>query len=289
MHEQPLLQARNVRVEFRVSRHGQLVAVDDVSLSVNRGETYGLVGESGSGKTVFCLTILGLIDAPGVRISGEVWWDGRNLMAMSEPEIRAIRGTQIAMVFQNGQSALNPSLRIGKQLELVLRHRRGLDRKTCRKEALELLATVRLSDPNRVFDAYPHECSLGMCQRVALAMAISCRPRLILADEPTASLDVTTQAQIVELLDGIRREFGVSMLLVTHDFGVVAALCQRVGVMRRGQIVETGTTEGVYIAREHSYTRSLLGSILSPDPAHTQISQEVSRMSTSTDPNRRAQ
>lgn len=270
-----LLDARDVRVDFATREGPRLVAVDGVHLSLRAGEICGLVGESGSGKTVFSLALLRLIDSAGARSTGQILWRGKDLAMLAERELREVRGREIAMVFQNAQASLNPSLTIGAQLGALLRYRRGMSKAEARAESLRLLRAVLLTDAERVLTAYPHECSGGMCHRIAVALALSLQPRLIIADEPTASLDVTIQAQIVELLRQVREEFGVAILLITHDFGVVANLCDRVAVMYLGQIVETGPTALVYREPKHPYTQALLASLLSPDPAQARRSTPI--------------
>lgn len=251
-------------IEF-AGRNGQpFRAVEKVDLAVFGRETHGLVGESGSGKTVTALAVLGLIEPPGRVVEGEILWQGSNLLALSEPELNAIRGRGIAMVFQNAPASLNPALRIETQLVGLLRFRRGMDRPQARQQALRLLAAVRLAAPERVLRSYAHELSGGMAQRVALALALSCQPRLLIADEPTSSADVTVAAQLLELFAELRASAGLSILFITHDLGLVARFCDRVSVIQAGRIVEQGPTDGVFRAPQHPYTQALLRSAWLP-------------------------
>ena len=263
------LSIRGLRVQFQLRNQDLLKAVDTIDLDVNANEVHGLVGESGSGKTVTALAILGLLDAPGVRIEGEIRWRGQNLLGLSERDLRPIRGRQIAMVFQNALTSLNPALRIGTQLGAVLQLHRNLNGSELNREAERLLAAVQLPDAPRILRSYAHECSGGMAQRIALAMALACRPRFLIADEPTAGLDATIAAQIVELLREIRREFGLSILLISHDLGVVARLCDRVSVMYLGKVVESAPVQELFNKPLHPYTEALLNSISLPGSGRT--------------------
>lgn len=262
-----LLSVRGLRVQFILARDKALTAVDGVNFEIRPGEILGLVGESGCGKTVLSHSLLRLIDSPGAMHADEILWQGLDLMRMTEKEMRKVRGRQIALVFQNPQSALNPVYAIGNQLAAVLRMHRGMSRKQANAEALELLKLVHVSDPERVMRAYPHQLSGGTCQRIMIAMALSCRPRLLIADEPTASLDVTIQAQIMDLLLELRERFDMAVLLISHDLGVIARMCDRIAVMYLGRIVETGAATAIYACPEHPYTRALLASVPIPDPS----------------------
>jgi peptide/nickel transport system ATP-binding protein len=240
--------------------------VDGISLSIREGEVFGLVGESGSGKTVSSLAILRLLDPPAQVTAHSLIWCGRDLMACSNTEMRKIRGGDIAMIFQNPQASLNPARRIGDQLRDVLRQHRNMKKGEARDESLRLLREVQIREPERVFAALPRELSGGMCQRVMIAMAISCRPKLLIADEATSSLDVTVQAEILELLLGLRDRFGMAILLISHDLSVVAHMCDRIAVMNNGKVVEQGDALQVFQTPRHAYTRLLLNSSLAPDP-----------------------
>jgi len=262
----PLMRVRNLRVEFPVRGQGTLTAVDGVDLDVNEGEILGLVGESGCGKTVLSLSLLRLIEKPGRIKSGQVLWNGRNLLGYDEAEMRSVRGRQIAMIFQNPQASLNPVHSVGGQLVAISRLHQHLSPYEARAEALRLLKLVQIPDPERAMSSFPHQFSGGMCQRIMIAMALSCRPRLLIADEPTSSLDVTVQAQIMDLLLRIRDEFGMAILLVSHDLGVIARMCDRIAVMYLGRIVESAGAIALYSSPKHPYTQALLQSVPVPDP-----------------------
>jgi peptide/nickel transport system ATP-binding protein/oligopeptide transport system ATP-binding protein len=265
-----LLKVRGLRIAFGLGSGQLLSAVDGVDFEIAPGEILGLVGESGCGKTVLSHSLLRLIDPPGTLRADQILWQGQNLMCMSEREMRQVRGRQIALIFQNPQSALNPVYAVGKQLAAVLRLHRGMSREQARAEALELLKLVHVSDPERAMEAYPHQLSGGTCQRIMIAMALSCRPQLLIADEPTASLDVTIQAQIMDLLLELREQFGMAVLLISHDLGVIARMCDRIAVMYLGRIVENGDAVAIYGHPEHPYTRALLASVPVPDPTRRQ-------------------
>ncbi len=240
---------------------GRVTAVDDVSFVVRRGETLTIVGESGSGKSVTALSILRLLQPPGRVVSGAVWFDGRNLLALDEQGMRGIRGTGISMVFQEPTAALNPVYAVGGQVAEALSVHGLASPRDARARAVELLRTVGLPDPEQRARDYPHQLSGGQLQRVMIAVALACRPPLVIADEPTTALDVTIQAQILDLLRALKAEFGLSLLLITHDFGVVAEMADRVAVMYAGRIVEEGPVRQVFRAATHPYTRGLLASI----------------------------
>jgi oligopeptide transport system ATP-binding protein len=255
------LDVRNLSVDFHTDA-GVVHAVKKANISVREGGILGLVGESGSGKSVTSLAVLRLLGTGRARItSGEILFRGENLLDMSDKEMRAIRGPHIGMVSQNALSALDPSFTIGAQLIEVIRLHQGVDKTTARTKALEALELVALPDPKRRMKAYPHELSGGQRQRVVLAIALSCRPELLLADEPTTALDATVQKQILDLLADINRELGTSILLVTHDFGVVAHVCTDVTVMRRGDVLESGTVEQVLNRPNHPYTQGLMRAV----------------------------
>ncbi len=261
-----LLDLRNVTIYFLTEKQGVIRAVNKVNLTIHEKEAHGLVGESGSGKTVTALAILGLIDLPGCVVQGEIIWQGQNLLAFSESAMNEVRGGGIAMVFQNAPSSLNPALRIETQMIRLLRFRRGMKRFDARQESLKLLATVRLQEPERAMRCYPHELSGGMAQRVALALALACEPKLLIADEPTSSVDVMVATQLLELFADLRGRKGISILLITHDMGAVARLCNRVSVIYRGEIVDHGVTTDVFRSPKHPYTQALLRSALLSQP-----------------------
>jgi len=257
----PLLRVRNLVVEFDTDQ-GVIRAVDGVSFDLQPGETMGLVGESGCGKTVTGLALLGLVPAPPGRIvSGSIEFLGRDLTNLAEAELRRIRGSEIAMIFQEPMTALNPVFRIGNQMMDVLRLHQGLTRRQARSAAIEMLAKVGIPDPDQRVDDYPHQLSGGMRQRVMIAMALSCGPKLLVADEPTTALDVTTQAQVLEQITKLQQEFGMAMILITHDLGVVAETCQKAIVMYCGSVVENSPIEALFHTPRHPYTAGLLASI----------------------------
>lgn len=256
----PLLEVRDLRVSFFTPR-GEVRAVDGVSFTIDEGETFGLVGESGCGKSVTALSLLRLLDGNGRIVGGDIVFAGRTLLALSEEEMRSLRGDQIAMVFQEPMTSLNPVFTVGYQIGEVLEVHRGMSRKQARAEAIELLRLVEIPEPERRVDAYPHQLSGGMRQRVMIAMALACRPRLLIADEPTTALDVTIQAQILELLAHLQQQFGMAVLFVTHDLGIVAERARRVAVMYAGRIVEEAETATLFRNPLHPYTRGLLRSI----------------------------
>lgn len=260
-----LLTVRDLEIDF--GRPGApLVAVHGVGLTIDEGEVLGLVGESGSGKSVTCLAVMRLVAHPGRITRGEILFDGRPVLAMGKAELLRFRRNDVGMVVQDPSSSLNPVFRIGSQLSATLRTNLGLDRSQARTVAVEMLDRVGIPRPAQVYRAYPHELSGGMRQRVMIALATAGRPRLLLADEPTTALDVMTQKQILLLLDEMRRERNMSMLLVSHDFGVIAQLCDRVAVMYGGQIVESGPVLDIYDDPQHPYTRSLLEAVPELEP-----------------------
>jgi oligopeptide/dipeptide ABC transporter ATP-binding protein len=253
----PVLEISDLTVAFPTA-HGVAVVVNGASLSVASGEVKGIVGESGSGKTMMCRAILGLIPRPGAIIDGEIRWKGQDLVRASKAEMRRVRGSQISMIFQDPASALNPVFSVGDQIAEPLRVHRRMSRREAEKEAIELLGRVGIPSPRERFNAYPHQLSGGMRQRSMIATAISCRPDLILADEPTTSLDVTIQSQILQLLSDLRDELGMAMILVSHDLGVVAQNADSVTVMYAGHPVETGPTAALFSATRHPYTAGLI-------------------------------
>jgi oligopeptide/dipeptide ABC transporter ATP-binding protein len=257
---QPLLSLRGLTTHFATPR-GTVRAVDGLSLDLWPGEMVGLVGESGSGKSVTALSVLRLIEPPGRIVGGSALFEGRDLLALPEAEVAAVRGRRIAMVFQNPRGALNPVMPVGEQIARVAAHHRGLSRPAARGRALELLEQVQVPEPARRARAYPHELSGGMCQRVTIALALAGGPALLLADEPTTGLDVTIQAAILDLLRDLQRAVGLTVVLVTHDLGLVAETCDRIAVMHAGHLVEVGTVRQVFAAPAHPYTVGLLSAI----------------------------
>jgi oligopeptide/dipeptide ABC transporter ATP-binding protein len=256
-----LLSVRDLVVEF-ATEQGVVRAVDGISFDVHAGETLGLVGESGCGKTVTGLSILGLIPSPPGRIvSGSILFQGRDLTQLDESAYRKIRGSDISMIFQEPMTALNPVFRIGTQMGDVLQRHQGFTRRQARAAAIEMLAKVGISEPAVRIDEYPHQLSGGMRQRVMIAMALSCKPKLLVADEPTTALDVTTQAQVIEQIVKLQAEFGMAMILVTHDLGVVAETCSRALVMYCGSVVEQSPVRELFNRPRHPYTAGLLASI----------------------------
>lgn len=255
-----LLEIRGLDVHFRGSQ-GRFQAVKALDLSIRQGETVALVGESGCGKSSTALAIMQLL-APGATLSGEIRFEGRNLAALSQGQMNKIRGSEISMIFQEPMTSLNPVHTIGAQISEVLRRHEGLSRQAARARSLELLELVSIPEPQRRLDDYPHNLSGGQRQRVMIAMAVACTPRLLIADEPTTALDVTIQAQVLELLDRLRRELSMGMLLITHDLGVVLQWADRVAVMYAGEKVEEGDTRDLFQAPSHPYTRGLMGASL---------------------------
>jgi len=255
-----LLEVRDLKVSFR-TEDGTVKAVDGVSLEVAEGETLGIVGESGSGKSVTMMSVMRLINDPNMRVEGEVIYKGRDLMKLTQEQIREIRGTGIAMIFQDPMTSLNPVYRVGWQIAEQIRAHENISAKAAHGRAVELLRAVGIPHAQERVDDYPHQFSGGMRQRVMIAMAVSCNPDLLIADEPTTALDVTIQAQILELIRKLRDDFGTSVILITHDMGVVADIADRVVVMYAGRIVEQGSLRSVFYDAEHPYTWGLLGSI----------------------------
>jgi peptide/nickel transport system ATP-binding protein len=257
---EPLLEVRDLKVSFR-TEDGTVKAVDGVSFDIAERETLGIVGESGSGKSVTMMSVMRLINDPNMRVEGEVHYKGRDLMKLSQDQIRQIRGTGIAMIFQDPMTSLNPVYRVGWQIAEQIRAHEKISAKAAHDRAIELLRAVGIPHAQERVDDYPHQFSGGMRQRVMIAMAISCNPDLLIADEPTTALDVTIQAQILELIKKLRDDFGTAVVLITHDMGVVADIADRVAVMYAGRIVEQGSLRGVFYDAEHPYTWGLLGSI----------------------------
>ena len=255
----PLLDVQHLTVTFE--RPGAvLTAVNDLTLTIGAGETLGLVGESGSGKSVTALAILRLLQPPGRVTSGRVLFEGRDLLHLSETEMRAVRGGRISLIFQEPMTALNPTMRIGDQIaEALTAH--GVAHREARARTVELLDAVRIPDAARRTRDYPHLLSGGMRQRVMIAIALACRPSLVIADEPTTALDVTIQAQVLEMLRELKEQFNLAILLITHDFGVIAEMADRVAVMRSGQLMEHGPVRQILRQPSHEYTRRLLSAV----------------------------
>ena len=262
MSQENLLEVKHLRTEFFSSKKSSVTAVDDVSFDIKKGEIVGLVGESGCGKSVTSLSIMQLLkDTPGKVTNGEVIFQGRNLLDASTKEMLDIRGDKMSMIFQEPMSSLNPSMRIDKQMIEGIRLHTPLTKAEARKKAADILSQVGIPDPQRVLKNYPHQLSGGMSQRVMIAMAMSCEPDLLIADEPTTALDVTIQAQILELMKKIQQDKGMSILLITHDLGVVAEMCSRVIVMYAGKIVEEAPVEILFANPTHPYTQGLIASV----------------------------
>jgi len=255
-----LLEVRGLRTSFFI-RSGELRVIDGIDLEIAEGEIVGLVGETGSGKSVTASSIIRLIKRPGRVVSGQVLWRGRDLLQLPEPTLeREIRGKEISMVFQNPRESLNPVIRVGRQITQVLELKRGMKKDEAQAEAVRLLESVHISDPEQRLRAYPHELSGGMAQRIMVALALSARPRLLIADEPTTGLDVTTQYQIVQLLRELRATTGMAILLITHDLGLTAELCDRLAVLYAGRLAEVGPLEHLVRTPRHPYTNALLQS-----------------------------
>jgi oligopeptide/dipeptide ABC transporter ATP-binding protein len=253
-----LLEIKNLTVKFFTYK-SVVQAIGGLNLQIQKGETLGLVGESGCGKSVTAMSILRLVPIPPGKISsGQIWFEGEDLLTKSEDEMRRIRGKAISMIFQDPMTSLNPVFSVGDQVETVIRIHQNVRRSEAVDRAVEMLITVGLSDPTMLLKKYPHELSGGMAQRVMIAMALACRPSLLIADEPTTALDVTIQAQILSLMKRLKEDVNTSILLITHDLGVVAKMCQKVAVMYAGQVVEYGRLQHIYKNPKHPYTLGLL-------------------------------
>ena len=255
-----LLEVKNLSTYF-FTKDSVRKAVENVSFSIKAGETFGLVGESGSGKTVTALSILKLIDEPGRIVSGDIIFNGKSILSLSNDEIRAVRGREIAMVFQEPLTALNPVMTVGEQITEQITAHKKISKREAAERAIELMTEVHLSRPEQLFYDYPHRLSGGMRQRVMIAMALSLRPQLLIADEPTTALDVTIQAGILDLFREIRKRHNMSILFITHDFGIVAQLADRVCVMQRGRVVEEGSVDDIFYSPKADYTKELLDAI----------------------------
>jgi peptide/nickel transport system ATP-binding protein len=255
-----LLEVNNLRTHFP-TRAGLVRAVDGVSFYLNRGELLGLVGESGCGKSMTALSVMRLIAPPGKIVAGEILFDGKDLLKLSDAEMRQMRGDDIGMIFQDPMTSLNPVYTVGEQIAEALRLHRKLSRKQAKQAAIEAMREVAIPDPARRVSDYPHQLSGGMRQRIMIAMALACNPKLLIADEPTTALDVTIQAQILELLDELRKQRDLGVLLITHDLGVVAEVADRVAVMYTGRIVEESPVDELFARPKHPYTEGLLRSV----------------------------
>jgi peptide/nickel transport system ATP-binding protein len=260
----PLLDVQHLTVTFE--RAGSVLkVVDDLTLTIDAGETLGLVGESGSGKSVTALAILRLLQPPGKVTGGRILFEGRDLLRLQEAEMRSVRGGRVSLIFQEPMTALNPTMRVGDQIaEALTVH--GVRHDEARHRTVDLLDAVRIPDPGRRARDYPHQLSGGMRQRVMIAIALACRPPLVIADEPTTALDVTIQAQVLEMLAELKQRFSLALLLITHDFGVIAEMADRVAVMRQGQLVEQGPVRQILREPTHDYTRRLLAAVPGMNP-----------------------
>jgi peptide/nickel transport system ATP-binding protein len=266
----PLLAIEGLKTYFATD-DGMIHAVDGVDLSIERGETLGVVGESGCGKTVTAMTVMKLVAMPpGKIVAGRILWQGRDLVPLGPDEMRSIRAKEIAIVFQEPMTSLNPVYSVGEQIAEVIRLHEGLGQRAALEKAVEMLKLVHISDPERRVHDYPHQFSGGMRQRVMIAMALSCRPKLLIADEPTTALDVTIQAQILELLGELKEKFGMAVMLITHAMGVIAETAQRVAVMYAGKVVEEAPVAKLFASPLHPYTQGLIRSIPRVDTAATQ-------------------
>ena len=259
---EPLLEVKNLRINFKTYA-GLVQAVRGVDFTLAKGETLAIVGESGSGKSVTSNALMRLIPQPAGRYEdGQILFEGKDLLKLSEREMESIRGNEIAMIFQDPMTALNPTMRVGKQImEVILTHKKGVSKEAAKQRAIELLAEVGIPDPERRFKQYPHEFSGGMRQRVVIAIALAAEPKILIADDPTTALDVTIQAQILELMKKIQEKNGNAIIFITHDLGVVANVADRVAVMYAGQIVEYGSSHDIFYNPKHPYTWGLLGSM----------------------------
>ena len=266
-----LLEIKDEKLSF-FTPAGEVKALNGVSFSMNEGEVLGIVGESGSGKSVTAYSIMGLTAYPGKLIGGTIYFNGHQIEKMSEKEMRKIRGNEVSIIFQDPMTSLNPVYTIGNQITEVIRLHTGKSKKEAYDRAKELLELVGINEPTKRLKQYPHELSGGMRQRVMIAIALACEPKLLIADEPTTALDVTIQAQILELMQELRQKLGMSIIMITHDLGVVASMCERIAVMYAGHIVEYGTADEIFYEPKHEYTKGLINSI------PTLSAQEIARL-----------
>ena len=255
-----LLEIKDEKLSF-FTPAGEVKALNGVSFSMNEGEVLGIVGESGSGKSVTAYSIMGLTAYPGKLIGGTIYFNSHQIEKMSEKEMRKIRGNEVSIIFQDPMTSLNPVYTIGNQITEVIRLHTGKSKKEAYDRAKELLELVGINEPTKRLKQYPHELSGGMRQRVMIAIALACEPKLLIADEPTTALDVTIQAQILELMQELRQKLGMSIIMITHDLGVVASMCERIAVMYAGHIVEYGTADEIFYEPKHEYTKGLINSI----------------------------
>ena len=260
MDRQPIISAKDVEITFSL-RGKKLNAIRKCSLDLYDGETLAIVGESGSGKSVFTKNFVGMLDANGKITGGSIMFEGRDMTKFTEKDWLGVRGKKIAMVMQDPMTSLNPLKKIGKQIQESIEHHQGLKGEEAKKAAIEMLGKVGIPDPERRYEQYPHEFSGGMRQRVVIAIAAACRPQILICDEPTTALDVTIQAQILELMQDLRKKLGMSIIMITHDLGVVASMCEKIAVMYAGHIVEYGTTDEIFYQPGHEYTKGLINSI----------------------------
>ena len=260
MEREPILSARDVEISFSL-RGKKLNAIRRCSLDLYQGETLAIVGESGSGKSVTAYSIMGLTAYPGRLVGGTVWFNGHEIEKMKEKDFRKIRGNEVSIIFQDPMTSLNPVYTIGNQIVEVIRLHTDKNKADAWARAKELLELVGINEPEKRLKQYPHELSGGMRQRVMIAIALACEPKLLIADEPTTALDVTIQAQILELMQELRKKLGMSIIMITHDLGVVASMCEKIAVMYAGHIVEYGTTDEIFYQPGHEYTKGLINSI----------------------------
>ncbi len=255
-----LVDIRNLRLSF-FTPAGEVKALNDVSIQMNQGEVLGIVGESGSGKSVTAYALMGLTAHPGKIVGGEIYFNGRTIHEMTEKEMQVIRGNEVSIIFQDPMTSLNPVFTVGNQIEEVILLHTDKTKQEAHDRAIELLDLVGINEPEKRIKQYPHELSGGMRQRIMIAIALACEPKLLIADEPTTALDVTIQAQILELMISLKEKLGMAIIMITHDLGVVASMCDRISVMYAGKVVESGTTNDVFYKPNHEYTKGLLRSI----------------------------
>ncbi len=264
-----LVEIKNERLSF-FTPAGEVKALNDVSLTLREGEVLGIVGESGSGKSVTSYSLMGITPEPGRIIGGSVEFNGHRIDRMSEKEMRKIRGSEVSMIFQDPMTSLNPVYTVGNQIEEAILLHTDKTRREAKLRAVELLRLVGINEPEKRVRQYPHELSGGMRQRVMIAMALACEPKLLIADEPTTALDVTIQAQILELIMELKEKLGMAVILITHDLGIVSSMCDRIAVMYAGKVIECGTTDDIFYRPQHEYTKGLLRSVPRIDEKETQ-------------------